>query len=72
MCVLGLKTKGFFKKKNPIPFSNGEGTHSAKIVLIVWPKIPQMPQKYQPKMSARAQKFEILEKKLSLDVRSPC
>ena len=39
-----------------------------KWVLIVQPKILQMPQKFQPKMSAHAQKFEIFEKKLSLGV----
>ena len=33
-----------------------------KWVLIVRPKIPQMPQKFQPKMSAQAQKFKIFEK----------
>ena len=43
-----------------------------KWVLMVQPKITQMPQKCQPKMSAQAQKFEIFEKKLSLGVRSPC
>ena len=42
-----------------------------KWVLIVRPKIPQMPQKFQPKMSAQAQKFKIFEKKLSLGVGSP-
>ena len=31
--------------KQPDTFSHGQGTHSAKIVLVVWPKIPQMPQK---------------------------
>ena len=33
-----------------------------KWVLIVRPKIPQMPLKIQPKMSAQAQKFDIFEK----------
>ena len=28
----------------PNPFTHGQGTHSAKIVLIIRPKIPQMPQ----------------------------
>ena len=41
-----------------------------KWVLIVRPKILQMPHKFQPKMSAQAQKFEIFEKKLPLGVRS--
>ena len=33
---------------------------------------PNASKKFQPKMSAQAQKFEIFEKKLSLGVRSPC
>jgi hypothetical protein len=40
-------------------------------VLIVWPQVPQMHKKCQPKMSAQAQKFKIFEKKFSLAVRSP-
>ena len=32
---------------------------------------PKCLKKFQPKMSAQAQKFEIFEKKLSLGVRSP-
>ena len=35
----------FLKEKEPTTLSHGQGTHSAKIVLIVWPKIPQTPQK---------------------------
>ena len=42
-----------------------------KWVLINQRKIPQMPQKNQPKLSVQAQKFGIFEKKLSLGVRSP-
>ena len=42
----------FCRKKEPNTFSHGQRTHSAKIVLIVWPNIPQMPQKFQPKVSA--------------------
>ena len=42
-----------------------------KWVLIVWPKIPQMPQKYLLSLSAQAQKFWIEIKKASLGVRSP-
>ena len=38
-------------------------------MLLVWLKIPQMPLKFQPNLSA--QKFQIFEKKLSLGVRSP-
>ena len=36
-----------------------------------WPKIPQMPQNYRPKLSAQAQKFGISMKKASLGVLSP-
>ena len=43
-----------------------------KWVLIVQLKIPKCLKKFQPKMSAQAQKFEIFEKKFSLGVRSPC
>ena len=44
-----------------------KGLTVPKWVLIVWPKIPQMPQNF----SAQAQKFGIFEKKISLGVRSP-
>ena len=42
-----------------------KGLAVPKWVLIVWPKIPQMPPKISP------QKFRIFERKLSLGVRSP-
>mgnify|MGYP001477196788 CR=1 FL=1 len=38
---------------------------------IVWPKYTKCLKKYQPNLSAQAQKFQIFEKKLSLGVRSP-
>ena len=38
------KNQSFVQEKEPATLSHGEGTHSAKIVLTVWPKIPQMPQ----------------------------
>ena len=38
---------------------------------IVWPKYTKCLKKYQPNLSAQAQKFQIFEKKLSLSVRSP-
>ena len=45
--VLDLKTKVFCRKeKEPATFSHGQGTHSTKIVLIVWPEIAQMPNKF--------------------------
>ena len=43
-----------------------------KWVLVVWPKIPQLPQNYLSNLSAQAQKFWISTKKASLGVRSPC
>jgi hypothetical protein len=58
-------------EKEPATFSHGQWTQSAKIVVIVWPKIPKTNQKFQPNLSAQAQKFQIFEKKLSLGVRSP-
>ena len=70
--VLDLKTKVYCRKKEPNTFSHEQGTHSAKRVLIVWPKISKTPQKFQSNLSAQAQKFWIFEKKLSLGVRSPC
>ena len=56
--------------RHHIGHSNKELT-VAKWVLIVRTKIPKRPQKVSAKMSAQAQKLEIL-KKLSLGVRSPC
>ena len=38
--VLDLITKVFCRKKNPATFIHGQGTHSTKIGLIVWPEIP--------------------------------
>jgi hypothetical protein len=60
------KNQSFLQEKEPATFSHGQGTHSANILLRVWPKIPQMPQ------NISAQKFRIFEKKLSLGIRSPC
>ena len=40
--VLDQKTKVFLLEKEPFTLSHGQGTHSAKIVLIVWMKIPKM------------------------------
>ena len=39
------KNQSFLLEKEPATLSHGQGTHSAKIVLIVWPEIPQMPHK---------------------------
>ena len=44
--MLDLETKVFCRKENqPATFSNGQGTHSAKIVIVVWPEMPRMPHK---------------------------
>jgi hypothetical protein len=40
-----------------------KGLTVPKWVLIVWPKIPQMPQIYLPNLSAQAQNFGISMKK---------
>ena len=39
------KNQSFLQEKEPATLSHGQWTHSAKIVLIVWPEIPQMPHK---------------------------
>ena len=48
-----------------------KGLTVSKWVLIVWPKIPQMPQNLSAQLSAQAQKFWISMKKASLGVFSP-
>ena len=60
------KKQSVLYEREPATFSHRQGTHSAKIVLIVWPEI-----QFQPNLSAQAQKFLIFEKPLSLGVRSP-
>ena len=47
--VLDLKTNIFCRKKDPATLSHEQGTHSAKIVPIVWLEIAKMP----PKISAQ-------------------
>ena len=62
--VLVLKTKVFGRKRQPNQFSHGQGTNSAKIVLIVWPKIPQMPQNLSAQFDCTSSKvWDIIEKK---------
>ena len=39
------KNQSFLWEREPATLPHGQGTHSAKIVLIVWPEIPQMPHK---------------------------
>ena len=54
---LDLKTKGFCGKENQL---HGQGTHSAKIVVIVWPQKPHMPFKLSAQFvcpSPKALKF---------------
>ena len=51
------------QEKDPTTLSHEQGTRSAKIVQIVWLEITNL--------FAQAQNFQIFEKKLSLDVRSP-
>jgi hypothetical protein len=71
--VLDLKKQVFCKKENQIhTFSHGQGTHSAKTVLIVWPKIPQMPHKISAKFVCPSPKILIFEKKSSLWVSVVC
>ena len=41
----GHKNQSFLKEIDTATLSDGQGTHSANIVLIVWPEIPQMPHK---------------------------
>ena len=49
-----------------------KGLTVPKWVLMVRPKIPQMPQIYLPNLSTQAHKFWISMKKDSMGVRSPC
>ena len=65
----------FLQEKDQAKLSHEQGTHSNKIGganSIVWLEIAKIPPKFQPNLSAQAQKFRIFEKKLSLDVRCPC
>ena len=70
--MLGLKTTVLLWEKQPNTFSNGQGTHSVKIVLIVWPKIPHASINIRPICLPKPKIFEFLKKNLSLGVRSPC
>ena len=40
-----------------------KGLTVPKWVVVVWPKIPQMPQTFSDKIPAKAQKFRMFEKK---------
>ena len=54
ICV-GKTTKSIFY---------GQGTHSAKVVLIVWPKIPQLPQNLSVQFVCSSPKlWDIIEKR---------
>ena len=66
--VFVKKTKTFI-----FPFSHGQGTHSAKIVLIARLKIPQVPQNILVQFVCPNLKvWDFWNKKVSLGVRSPC
>ena len=62
----------FLQEKEPATLSHGQVTHSAKIALIVWPEIPQMPHKISAQFVCPCPKVSNFEKKLSLGVSSPC
>ena len=71
--VLGLKTKVFCRKNKQNTFSHGQGTHSAEIMLIVLAEnTPNASINFLPICLSKPKSFGILEKKRSLDVRSPC
>ena len=69
--VLDPKTNVFCRKKIQLHFPmNKRFTVPKQCQQFGW-KQPKCPPKFQPKLSAQAQKFRIFEKKLSLDVRCP-
>jgi hypothetical protein len=49
-----------------------KGLTVPKWVLIVWPKIPQMPQNLSSQIVCLSSKFDFDGKKASVGVRSPC
>ena len=56
--VLDLKTNVFCRKKNQLHFHIDKGLTA----LIVWPKIPKMPQNMSAQFVCQAQKFRSFEK----------
>ena len=69
--VLDLKTNVFCRKKIQLHFPMNKGLTVPKQCQQFGRKQPKCPPKFQPNLSAQAQKFRIFEKKLSLDVRCP-
>ena len=63
--VLDLKTKVFCRKENQLlTLSHEKGTQSVKIVLIVWPEIPQMSQN-------RPWFFKTLRSEIKVQIKRP-
>jgi len=60
--ILDLKTKVLERKKNQLHFS----MDIAKIVLIVWPELPQMPEKIPAQFVCPSPKVSNLLKRSSL------
>ena len=69
--VLGLKTKVFCRTTTNAQ-NHGQGTHSAMMGAVVWPKISQMPHNLLTQFVCPSPKVrDIIEKKASSGVRSP-
>ena len=69
--VLDLKTNVFCRKKIQLHFPMNKGLTVPKQCQQFGWKQPKCPPKFQPNLSAQAQKFRIFEKKLSLGVHCP-
>ena len=70
--VVCFRPKNLFcKKKIQLHFPMNKGLTVPKQCQQFGWKQPKCPPKFQPNLSAQAQKFRIFEKKLSLDVRCP-
>ena len=69
--VLGVicfrpKNKSFLLVRGPATFLHGQGTHSAKLVLIVWAEKFQMPHKISAQFVCPSPKVSNFQKKSSL------
>ena len=72
-CIFQTKKSKFFcRKDNQLLFPMDKGLTVPKQCLQFGQKYPKCLIKFRPNLSAQAQKFQIFEKKLSLDVRCPC
>ena len=69
--VLDLKTKFFCRKENQLHFSMDNGLTVLKQCLQFGQKYPKCLTKFQPNLSAQAQKFRIFEKS-SLNSKQFC